>query len=112
MGLFGGKKKEGQAFEFRVSDSVAVPMRGYLLRLKLLNGEPGIADLGPGKRIKLRSISGRERVIAIKDNSVTQGPASQSRLDRTREFDIVIDAADGAIDGETVDIGWTAAGPE
>ena len=112
MGLFGGKKKASQPFEFRVSDSVAVPMRGYLLRLKLLNGEPALADLGPGKRIKLRSASGRERVVTIKDFSVTQGVASQSRLDRTREFDVVIDAADGAIEGETVDIGWTAAGPE
>ena len=111
MGLFGSRKKSEGPFQFRVSDSVEVPLRGYLLRLKLLNGEPAIGDLAPGRKIKLRSPGGAERVVVIKANSVTQGPASQSRLDRTREFDIVIAAADAVTNNEAVDIGWTAVGP-
>lgn len=107
MGVFGSRKKSGGAFEFRVSDAVEVPLRGYLLRLKLTGGDPGLGDLAPGKNITLRSPSGKERVILIKDQSLTQGVASQSRLDRTREFDIVIEGNDAVVDGELAQIGWT-----
>lgn len=112
MGLFGSKKKAGGAFSFRVSDAVEVPMRGYLLRLKLQNGDPSIADLAVGKRIKLSSPAGKQKVVTIRDHSVTQGPTSQDRLDRTREFDVVIDGPDAVFENEAVDIGWTASGPE
>lgn len=107
MGIFGGKKKAGGAFEFRVSDAVEVPLRGYLLRLKLIGGEPGLGDLAPGMNITLRSPSGKQRIIPIKDQSVTQGAASQSRLDRTREFDIIVEGNDAVVDGELAEIGWT-----
>ena len=111
MGLFGGAKKSGGSFEFRVSDAVEVPRRGYLLRLKLLNGEPGLGDLAIGKRIRLRSPAGSERLVTIRDYSATQGPASQKRLDQTHELDVVIDSPDAAANGELVDVGWTASGP-
>jgi hypothetical protein len=110
MGMF-GKKRSSEPFEFRVSDSVEVPLRGYLLRLKVTNGEPALGDLSPGSRIRLRSPSGAERVVTIKDRSVTIGKASQERLDRTREFDVVIDGPDAIVNGELVEIGWTASGP-
>ena len=106
MGLFSKQRKTGGTFQFRVSDAVEVPLRGYLLRLKLLSGEPSLGDIEPGTAIKLRSPSGAERVVTIKDYSVVQGVASQKRLDRTRELDIVIDGPDAVIDGEVVDIGW------
>ena len=106
MGLFKEARKSGGPFQFRVSDAVEVPLRGYLLRLKLLSGDPSLSDIGPGKSIRLRTPSGAERVVPIKDYSVVQGVASQKRLDRTRELDVVIDTPDAVIDGQVVDIGW------
>jgi hypothetical protein len=112
MGIFGGeKKKSGGRYQFRVSDSLAVPLRGYLLRLKLVSGEPALGDIAPGKQITLRSPSGKERAVTVKDYSVTQGVPSQMRLDRTHELDLVIAAADAVVDNETVEIGWTVSGP-
>ena len=111
MGLFRQKKRTGEPFEFRISDVVQVPLRGYLLRLKLQDGAPALGDIAPGKRIKLRSPAGVERVVTIKDYSVTQGVPSQKRLDRTRELDVVIEENDALVDGQPVDIGWTASGP-
>lgn len=107
MGLI-GKKKTDANFQFRVSDSVEVPMRGTLLRLKLIGGDPGIDDVAPGSKLRLRSPEGVERVVTVMDYSVTQGPASQRRLDRTRELDILIEAADAVVDNHAVGIGWTA----
>ncbi|MGQ0814873.1 MAG: hypothetical protein ACT4O1_10465 [Gemmatimonadota bacterium] len=111
MGIFGSRKKSGEPFEFRVSDAVEVPLRGYLLRLKLLNGDPALADIAPGGKIKLRAPEGTERVVTIKDYSATQGAASQKRLDRTRELDVMIEGREAVIDGQVVDIGWIASGP-
>lgn len=111
MGLFSRKKKASGPFQFRVSDSVQVPLRGYLLRLKLLNGEPLLDDLSPGRRIRVRAPSGRERVITVKDFSATAGFPSQEKLEQHRELDIVVDTADGVVDGEEIDIGWIASGP-
>jgi hypothetical protein len=111
MGLFGAKKKSGTSFQFRVSDALEVPGRGYLLRLKLNSGEAGLDDLGAGKSITLRGPNGTERTVPIKEISLTVGAPSQVRLDRTRELDIVIDTADAVVNGQVVDIGWTASGP-
>jgi len=102
-----GGERSGEPLQFRVSDAVEVPLRGYLLRLKLLSGNPSLKDIKPGTAIRLRSPSGSERAVAIKDYSLVQGVASQKRLDRTRELDVVIDTADAVVNGEVVDIGWT-----
>lgn len=102
------KKKSGEPFLFRISDAVEIPRRGYLLRMKVREGDPAIADLAVGNKLKLRSPSGAEKVVTIKDHSVTQGPTSQDRLDRTREFDVVIDSPDAVLGSEVVDVGWTA----
>jgi hypothetical protein len=111
MGIFSSKKTSGEPYEFRVSDAVEVPLRGYLLRLKLLRGEPAIGEIAPGKRIRLRSPEGIEGVVVIKDYSVTQGAPSQKRMDRTRELDVMIEGRDAVVNGRAVDIGWTASGP-
>jgi hypothetical protein len=111
MGLFGNRKKESGPFNFRVSDAVAVPLRGYLLRLKLQDGSPALTDIAPGKKLRVRGPSGGERIIRVKDYSATEGFPSQEKLDKTRELDIVIDQDDGLVDGEEIQIGWTASGP-
>lgn len=111
MGLFSKKKKTGGSFEFRVSDAVQVPRRGYLLRLKLLSGTPALDDLSPGSKLRVAAPRGGARTISVKDFSATAGFPSQEKLDRYRELDIVIDQEDGLVDGEEIQIGWVASGP-
>lgn len=112
MGLFSRKKKAaGGPFRFRVSDAVAVPLRGYLLRLKLQEGAPLLEDLAPGRRLRVRAPSGGERTIRVKDFSATEGFPSQEKLERRQELDIIIGPEDGLQDGEEIQIGWVASGP-
>lgn len=111
MGLFGKSKKAGGPFRFRVSDAVQVPLRGYLLRLKLQDGAPSLSDLSPGRRLRVSGPQGGERVIRVKDFSATEGVPSQEKLDQRRELDIVIGQEDGLVDGEEIQIGWVASGP-
>ena len=111
MGLFSKKKKSSGPFKFRVSDSVQVPLRGQMLRLKLLDGQPVLGDVSPGRKIRVQSPSGSERVIVIKDFSATAGVMTQEKLERYRELDVVVESQDAVIDGAEIEIGWTASGP-
>ena len=112
MGLFSRKKERaGGPFRFRVSDSVAVPLRGYLLRLKLQEGTPALEDVSPGRQLRVRGPHGGDRLIRIKDFSATEGFPSQEKLDKHRELDIVVEPEDGLIDGKAIEIGWLASGP-
>ena len=111
MGLFTKKKKSSGPFQFRVSDAVAVPLRGYLLRLKLQDGTPALTDIAPGRKLRVRGPNGGDRVIRVKDYSATEGVPSQDKLDQRRELDIVIASEDGLVDGEEIQIGWIASGP-
>jgi hypothetical protein len=111
MGLFTKKKNKSEPFQFRVSDAVAVPLRGYLLRLKLQDGTPALSDIAPGRKLRVRGPDGGDRVIRVKDYSATEGVPSQEKLDTRRELDIVIAHEDGLVDGEEIQIGWIASGP-
>ena len=111
MGLFSKKKKSSGPFQFRISDSVAVPRRGYMLRLKLLDGAPALDDVAPGRKLHVRGPSGDVRTVLIKDYSATEGFPSQKKLDERRELDIVVGQDDGLLNGEEIQIGWTASGP-
>lgn len=103
-------RQEGE-FRFRVSDAVMVPLRGLMLRLRLLEGTPSIKDVGVGRRLRLTSPSGESRELAIVAHSVTGGKQTQKRLDQVRELDVVVAEVDGATGGSPVDIGWVATGP-
>jgi hypothetical protein len=96
----------GASFRFRVSDAVDVPHRGMLLRLRLMEGTPSIADLRPGRYLLLRSPDGVERWVRVLDFAIVGGRATQARLERTRELDIVISQADAHRDGRPIEIGW------
>jgi len=100
----------GGAFRFKVSDSAAVPLRGHVLRLKVVEGSPSMKDLKPGRVLEVTSPAGQTRQVAIVGHSATSGRARQDRLDRLRELDIVI-SADDASKGGLIDIGWTVSGP-
>lgn len=98
-------RERGGAFTFRVSDVVVVPLRGTMLRLRVADGTPSMADLGVGARLRLRSPAGEEREVRIADHVVTGGRPTQDRLDRARELDVLI------ADGASIEIGWLATGP-
>ncbi|MEX2281042.1 MAG: hypothetical protein WEE89_00990 [Gemmatimonadota bacterium] len=100
-----------ERFEYSVSDSMTIPLRGQLLRLKLLSGAPSVKAVAAGVRVRLRTPDGRERVIRILDHAITGGNVTRQRLDRTRELDIVVPNDDAAIDGESIGIGWRISGP-
>jgi hypothetical protein len=95
-------------YRFRVSDAYAVPLRGWLLRLKLLDGsfEPGM--LKPGTSLKLTAPDGEDREVAVVGLAATAGRQTQKRVDAYSEFDIVIANADAVREGKPVALGWEA----
>jgi hypothetical protein len=102
-----GSGSDGEA-RFRVSDTFVVPLRGQMLRLRLVEGRPSIKDVAPGRTLRLEGSAGRERRVTIVDHAATGGRQTQERLDRTRELDIVISAEDAGTGDERVAIGWFA----
>jgi hypothetical protein len=102
------KNDRGGPFTFRVSDVIDVPLRGLMLRLRLVDGTPSMTDLGVGSLLRLRSPAGVERDVRVAAHAVTGGKPTQERLDRVRELDVVIE--DGA-SREPIEIGWIARGP-
>ena len=100
----------GRPFRFRVSDSVDVPLRGRMLRLKVVDGSPSMSDLKPGRRLRVAGPGGGEGVVRIVDHAVTSGRATQERLERVRELDVVV-ADERPETAAPIDIGWFASGP-
>ena len=97
--------------KLRVSDAVAVPLRGMLLRLRVLEGHPRLADFKPGSMLRLRAPDGREREVTILDHSATGGRLTQKRIDSYGEIDVVVPAADAIEGDEPIEIGWVATTP-
>ena len=102
------KNDRGGPFTFRVSDVLDVPLRGLMLRLRLVEGMPSMDDLAVGASLHVRSPAGVEREVRVAAHSVTGGRPTQARLDRVRELDVLIE--DGA-SAEPIEIGWIARGP-
>jgi hypothetical protein len=88
-----------------------VPLRGFLLRLRLLEGVPALEDVSPGRKLLLRSPDGAVRTVLIKDLSITGGEMTQEVLERNRQLDVVISQPEASEGGEWIDIGWEATGP-
>ena len=105
------KDGAGGPFRFRVSDIVDVPLRGHLLRLELSEGTPSMKDLQPGRKLRVISPDGERREITIVGHSATGGRATQERLERTRQLDLVVSRADAGTGASRIDIGWSVAGP-
>lgn len=107
-------RPDDQDFRFRVSDVYRVPRRGHVIRLKVLDGSPAMKRLKRGNTLWLEAPSGEGRTVDIADVAVTSGNATQHRLDRFGELDLVISDRD-ALGGEEADsdalpvaIGWHA----
>jgi hypothetical protein len=102
--------KQGGEFRFRVSDTVMVPLRGLMLRLRLLEGTPSMKDLAVGRLVRVSSPAGETRELEIVAHSVTGGKQTQKRLDLVRELDVLV-AEVGGGGAPPVEIGWMATGP-
>ena len=110
-----GRAREGYStqsimadYRFRISDAYFVPLRGWMLRLKLLEGDFTPKTLKPGSSIRLVAPDGEERVLTVKGLSVTGGRQRKERVDEYREFDLVIPPEDAVQDDRAVEIGWEA----
>src|SRR5215510_7362672 len=103
--------KGRDGFEFRVSDTLVVPLRGRLLRLRVVSGNPQANALAAGKRLRVRAPDGNEREVRILDHSITGGNVSQAGLDRKREVDVIVSNEESEIDGEPIGLGRPAHGP-
>jgi hypothetical protein len=95
-------------YRFRVSDAYFVPLRGWMLRLKLVDGSFEPSMLKPGSTVRLVAPDGEERIVTVDGRAATGGRQKQGRIDAYREYDIVIPEADAVRDGRPVDLGWEA----
>jgi hypothetical protein len=105
------KGAQGEKTVFRVSDVVDVPLRGIVLRLRVVTGSPAIADFGVGSLLEVRSADGEQRRVRIVAHSITGGRQTQARLDRTRELDVLIEEEGDGAAALPIEIGWLASGP-
>lgn len=103
--------KSSGSYRFNVSDALDVPLRGFLLRLRLIDGTPSVKDIGTGTRLRLVAPDGRDRVVTVSGKSVTGGRNTQGRLDQTGQIDVLISSDDAYAGDEPVTIGWKAEGP-
>lgn len=99
--------KQGR-YRFRVSDALDVPLRGRLLRLRLLEGTPTMKQLAKGSRLTLTAPGGERREVTIRSHGVTGGRATQKRLDTVRELDIVVASEEAGTGEDAIGIGWIA----
>ncbi len=97
-------------YRFRVSDTVNVPLRGVMLRLKLMEGRPVLDRLEPGESIRLVGPDGEVRTAQVKALSVTGGRPTQERLERNRQLDVLISPDVAREGGRPIDIGWYVVG--
>ncbi|MGK7311224.1 MAG: hypothetical protein ACN0LA_03210 [Candidatus Longimicrobiales bacterium M2_2A_002] len=95
-------------YRFRISDAYFVPLRGWMLRLKLLEGDFDPKQLKPGRSLRLIAPDGEDRVVTVKALAVTGGRQKKERVEEYREFDVVIPPEDAVRDDRQVDIGWEA----
>ena len=95
-------------YRFRISDAYFVPLRGWMLRLKLLEGDFDPKMLKPGKSLRLLAPDGEDRMVTVKGLAATGGRQKKERVETYREYDVVIPPEDAVQDERQVDIGWEA----
>ena len=105
------KSDSGGISRFNVSDALDVPLRGFLLRLRLLDGTASVKDIQSGARLRLTSPQGLERVVTVAGKSMTGGRNTQARLEKTGQLDVIIPSDEAYAGDEPIGIGWTAEGP-
>jgi hypothetical protein len=101
----GAAGTSNRSYVFRVSDVVDVPLRGTMLRLRLIEGAATMKELAPGRTIRLAGPGGAGRDVRILSYAATGGRSTQKRLDSLRELDVIID--DAVAGDRPIEIGWT-----
>ena len=96
---------------FNVSDALDVPLRGFLLRLRRIDGDLSVKDIATGSRLRLTSPDGAERTVTVLGKSLTGGRNTQERFAKTGQLDVMVSPEDAYQDGLPIGIGWTAEGP-
>lgn len=105
------KNEDGGTSRFNVSDALDVPLRGFLLRLRRVEGTGSVKDIGPGSQLRLTAPDGRERTVTVIAKSLTGGRNTQERLEKTGQLDVIIPTEHAYAGDEAIGIGWTAEGP-
>ena len=95
--------------QYKVSDSMSIPYRGHLLRLKVASGAPSVKQMMTGARLRVSGPDGEQGEVEVIGHAKMGGQPTQARLERTRELDVVIPAAQAVIDGARIEIGWTVS---
>jgi hypothetical protein len=95
-------------YRFRVSDAYFVPLRGWMLRLKLTAGDFEPSMLKPGSSFRLVAPDGEERTVSVLGLGATGGRQKKDRIESYGEFDVVISQEDAVRDDRPIDLGWTA----
>lgn len=95
-------------YRFRISDAYFVPLRGWMLRLKLLEGDFDPSMLKPGSTLRISPPEGEDRTVTVQGLSNTGGFQRKERVDAYGEFDVVIPAEDAFLEDMNVAIGWHA----
>ena len=96
---------------FNVSDALDVPLRGFLLRLRRIDGEISVKEIGPGTRLRLTSPEGHERTVTVRALSLTGGRNGAERFAKTGQVDLIIGTEEAYAEELPIGIGWTAEGP-
>ena len=94
-------------FEMKVSDIVEVPLRGQMLRLKVVSGAVAVSDLAVGRKLRLTGPSGEQQVVEIVAHTLSGGNVTQKRLDQYGEFDALVRPVEGAQESP-IDYGFRA----
>ena len=102
------KNKDGGTSRFNVSDALDVPLRGFLLRLRRVDGSGSVKDIEPGSQLRLTSPDGLERTVTVVAKSLTGGRNTQERLEKTGQLDVIVPSEEAYADGTAIGIGWTA----
>lgn len=105
------RENNGGTPRFNVSDALDVPLRGFLLRLRLVEGKASVKDIRPGVRLRVRSPEGHERTVTVKAKSLTGGRNGQARLEKTGQIDVIIPTEEAYEGDRPIGIGWSAEGP-
>lgn len=96
---------------FKVIDVLSAPYDGWILRLRMKEGEaPSLREL-KGSKMEMRSAGGETLTVTVRDFPVFGGRPSDSRLARTGRIDVRVEPVDEAPETPLVAERWRLAGP-
>jgi hypothetical protein len=96
---------------FKVIDVMAAPHGGWILRLRLQEGEsPSIKEI-KGSRMTLRSAAGGEQEVTVRSFPTFGGKPSDDRVARSGRLDVLVEPSDPSTEVPSVVGRWELVGP-